>query len=102
MAAVIILAGTVRIAPGHKAMALPHITTMVEATRKEPGCLAYSFAFDSQDDHLVRIFEVFENAEALAAHRASPHMAAWRAAWPQAGIGDRQMAQYEVADWRPI
>jgi quinol monooxygenase YgiN len=45
----------------------------------------------------VRIFEVFANAEALAAHRASPHMATWRAAWPALGIGDRDMSQYDVA-----
>lgn len=102
MAAVIVLAGSIRIAPGHRDQAMPHIQAIVEASRAEPGCLAYSFAFDVLDDHLVRIFEVFESADALAAHRASPHMAAWRAAWAQAGIGDRNMAHYDVADWRPI
>lgn len=102
MAAVVVLAGSIRIAPGRRAMALPHLKAIVEASRTEPGCLAYSFAFDVLDDHLVRIFEVFENADALAAHRASPHMAAWRAAWDVAGVGERDMAQYDASDWRPI
>jgi quinol monooxygenase YgiN len=102
LAEVIVLAGTIRIAPGHKPQALPHIEAIVAASRTEPGCIAYAFAFDVLDDHLVRIFEVFENAEALADHRSSPHMAAWRAAWPEAGIGERQMAQYDVSHWQPI
>ncbi len=102
MAAVIVLAGTIRVQQGRKAAAMPHLETIVQASSAEPGCLSYSFAFDVLDDHLIHIFEVFENAEALAAHRASAHMAAWRAVWSEAGIGDRRMAQYDVVDWRGI
>ena len=98
----IALAGSIRIAPGRRAEALPHLEAIVRATRTESGCLSYSFAFDVLDDHLVRIFEVFKDAEALAAHRASPHMAAWRACWSEAGIGDRDMAEYEIAAMRKI
>jgi len=102
MAAIIILAGSIRIASGAREQALLHLRAMAAASRAEPGCLAFSFAFDVDDERLVRIFEVFESAEALAAHRASPHMAAWRAAWVEAGISDRRMAQYDVSEWRPI
>src|SRR5688500_1424228 len=55
----IILAGTIRIANGKRAAALVPIQNMVESTRTEPGCLAYALSFDSLDDHVVRIFEVF-------------------------------------------
>ena len=71
---------------------------MVEGTRAEPGCISYAFSFDLQDDHVIRIFEVFRDAEALAAHRASPHMATWRAALPGLGIGGREMWHYNVVD----
>jgi quinol monooxygenase YgiN len=98
----IILAGSIRIAPGQRDAALGVIEPMVEATRAEDGCLAYSFAFDVLDDHLVRIFEVFRDAEALKAHRSSPHMAAWRATWPTIGIGDRDMHHYDVTTSHPI
>jgi quinol monooxygenase YgiN len=83
----IILAGTVRIAAGRREAALPMLRFMVEHTRREPGCVSYAFAFDALDDHLVRIFEVFQDEAALAAHRASEHMAQWRAALPELGIG---------------
>lgn len=98
----IILAGSIRIGAGQRAAALAPIRTMVEATRAEPGCLAYSFAFDVLDDHLVRIFEVFRDEAALAEHRASPHMAAWRASWPSVGISDRDMSEYRVQSSRKI
>lgn len=93
-----VLAGTVRIAPGMREKALPHILTMVAASRAEPGCLDYSFAFDVLDDHLVRIFECFVDDAARDAHRNSAHMQAWRAAWPEAGIGDRAMMRYVVTE----
>jgi quinol monooxygenase YgiN len=95
---VIVLAGTVRIAAGKRSQALPHILTMVDVSRAEPGCLEYSFAFDVKDDHLVRIFECFVDDAARDAHRNSPHMAAWRAAWTEAGIGDRDMMRYVVTE----
>jgi len=98
----ILLAGTVRIAPGRRSDALPHILRIVAASRAEPGCLAYAFAFDAEDENLVRIFEAFESEAALAAHRNSAHFAAWRAAWPEAGIGDRSMREYSVSEARDI
>ena len=94
----IVLAGTVRIASGMRDKALGHILSMVEASRAEPGCLAYSFAFDVVDSNLVRIFECFVDDEAREAHRNSPHMAAWRAAWAEGGIGDRAIMRYVVTE----
>src|SRR4051812_22892642 len=98
----VILAGTIRIGAGLRDKALAPITDMVNATRTEPGCIEYAFAFDALDDHLVRIFEVFENDAALAAHRASPHMARWRQQMPELGIGGRDMSEYQVQSSRKI
>ncbi|MDX2235126.1 MAG: putative quinol monooxygenase [Hyphomonadaceae bacterium] len=98
----IVLAGTIRIAAGRREAALPHLHAIVAASRAEAGCIAYSFAFDVADDHLVHIFEVFEDAAAREAHRQAPHMAAWRAVWEEVGIGDRRMREYVVAQARDI
>ena len=98
----IILAGTIRIAEGQRDAALEPMRRMVEATRAEPGCISYAFALDVLDDHLVRIFEVFRDEQALAAHRASSHMATWRAAMATAGVGGRDMWQYVVTDAQAI
>ena len=98
----IILAGTLRIAAGQRAAAHAALSQLVEATRAESGCMAYSFAYDVLDDHLLRIFEVFRDEAALAAHRASAHMAAFRQRSPGLGIGERAMWQYEVSAARQI
>ena len=98
----IALAGTVRIQPGLREAALPHIRAMVAASRAAPGCLKYSFAFDVNDDHLVHIFEVFIDNAAREAHRTSAHMKTWREGWPATGIGDRDMTEYDIAEARKI
>jgi quinol monooxygenase YgiN len=98
----LILAGSIRIAEGKRAAALAPIQRMVEATRQEAGCLAYALSFDALDEHLVRIFEVFTDEAALAVHRASAHMAAWRSVMPSLGISERDMSQYDVASVRRI
>jgi quinol monooxygenase YgiN len=98
----LILAGTIRVGAGKREAALAPVLQMVKATRTEPGCLEYSFAFDAVDDHLLRIFEVFVDEAALAAHRASPHMAAWRASMPELGISGRDMSEYQVSSSRKI
>jgi quinol monooxygenase YgiN len=96
----LILAGTIRIAAGRRAAATPAIARMLQATRAERGCIRYTFAFDVLDEQLLHIFEVWRDDEALAVHRASPHMAAWRAAAADLGVHDRQLVQYEVSGSR--
>lgn len=96
----IALAGTIRIRPGMRDAALPHLRAMVAASRAESGCLKYSFALDVDDDHLVHIFELFADKAAREAHRNSAHMQTWRGCWPDAGIGDRDMTEYEIAEAR--
>jgi quinol monooxygenase YgiN len=98
----LILAGSLRIPAGRRDAALLHLQEMADASRAEPGCLAFSFGLDVGDDHLIRIFEVFADREALAAHRNSPHMARFRVVREELGLFDRTMSEYEVSDWRRI
>jgi quinol monooxygenase YgiN len=48
---------------------------MMAATRKEAGCISYSFFGDLTESGLFRIFEEWESQQALDAHFVSPHMA---------------------------
>ncbi|HET6336666.1 MAG TPA: putative quinol monooxygenase [Polyangiales bacterium] len=98
----VILAGTIRVASGKQSAATQVLARLVEATRAEEGCISYSFAFDVLDDRLLRIFEVFRDEAALAAHWASPHMAAWRAEAAGLGVADREIWQYEATSGKQI
>lgn len=96
----IIIAGSVRVE--NLDLAKPYIEEIVASTRGEPGCLAYSFAHDVNDPNLIRIFEAFANSEAVAAHRASPHMTVWRARYAEIGLGERNLSEYEIASFKKI
>jgi quinol monooxygenase YgiN len=39
--------------------------------REEPGCLEFNVAFDKDNPTYAFVFEVYENAEAVAAHQAT-------------------------------
>ncbi|KPF77863.1 antibiotic biosynthesis monooxygenase [alpha proteobacterium AAP81b] len=93
----ILVVGTIRIAPGTLALVLPAMRAMAEASRGEGGCLAYHYAADVLEPGLIHVVERWTDREALAAHFATPHLAAWRAQWPALGITDRRLCLIEGA-----
>jgi len=98
----LIIAGTVRAPPQNLGALRPHMITMMAASRAEDGCEAYGYAEDVAEPGLIHVFETWRDAEALAAHSRTPHMAAWRATWPSFGVSDRKLFAYEVASERAI
>ncbi|HYD44361.1 MAG TPA: putative quinol monooxygenase [Phenylobacterium sp.] len=98
----LIIAGTVRVSPENLAAFRPHMQAMLEASRAEAGCLAYSYAEDVLEPGLIRVFEVWQNQAALDAHFQADHMAEWRSHWPSFGVSDRRLIAYEVATQRHL
>jgi quinol monooxygenase YgiN len=96
------IAGTFRVPPQNLAAFKTHMKAMLDASRAEDGCLVYSYAEDVLEPGLIRVFEAWRDQAALDAHIKAPHMAAWRAAWPGAGAGERSLKVYEVAAERAI
>lgn len=98
----LVIAGTVRVPPENLDRFRPHMQAMLAASRAEDGCLTYSYAVDVAEPGLVRVFEAWRDQAAIDAHFQTPHMAAWRAAWPQFGVSDRNLSLYEVAAERRL
>jgi quinol monooxygenase YgiN len=98
----LVIAGTIRVPPERLDAFRPHMLAMLEASRAEDGCLAYSYAEDVAEPGLIRVFETWRDKTALDAHFATPHLAAWRAAWPEFGVSDRRLIAYEVASERAV
>ena len=94
----LILAGTVRLPAANLDRARPFMAAMTEASRAEDGCLDYAYGEDVLEPGLIRVFERWRDQAALDAHRASGHMRAWRAAWPELGLHDRQLVVYEAGE----
>ncbi len=74
--------------PGMRENILPHVRANLPAVRAEKGCIEYGAAVDADpalpmqtkwgpDTFLV--IEKWESMEALKAHAAAPHMAAYAA-----------------------
>ena len=74
----IVISVTLRVPPEKMEAFRPVTETLVCASRREPGVIAYTFAVDILDPGLVRIFEIYADQSTLDAHLASPHFQAWR------------------------
>jgi quinol monooxygenase YgiN len=74
----IIIAGTIHFNPQDRQATLDAIQRMMDASRAEEGCLAYTFSADLASPDTLHLFEVWTSAEALELHRQTPHMAAFR------------------------
>lgn len=83
----IIVAGTVRIEAEHRDAAMIAMSNMMTETRKEDGCVSYTFSPDMHDATLFHLFEEWESQAHLEAHFQAPHMAEFRAA--SAELGER-------------
>ena len=46
----------------------------------EPGCRYFDVVQDQQDDHNFVFYEVYDDVQALEAHRTAPHFRRWREA----------------------
>ncbi len=92
----ILVTGHFRIPPEKMETLRPHAQRTLEATRKEKGCIVYSYAFDVLDRGLIRIYEEWESLANLQEHMKQPHMGPWRAKLAEIGASDRSIKRFEA------
>lgn len=98
----ILVTGHLRVAPDKIAALRPAARRMLEATRKEDGCLLYAFAEDVIEPGVIRIVERWADWPSLEAHGKVPHMADWRAALKEIGVLDRSVIAHEAGGERVL
>ncbi len=98
----LVIAGIIRIDPENVDAARAAATEMMAETLEEPGCISYNFAADLEEAGTFRIFEEWVSQEALDAHFAAPHMAAFQG--KVGGLGVREMAvkKYQIESVGPL
>lgn len=94
--------GRFRFPPAAMAAARPVMQRVIEATRAEAGCVEYNYAEDLLDPGLIRVSEVWDSAEHLAAHMQTPHMASWQQERAALGLSDRDVTVFEVSGSRAL
>ncbi len=98
----ILVTGHIRLPADSMERIRPHARAVLEATRKEPGCILYAYGEDVLDPGLIRIVERWEDWASLAAHDKAPHIDAWRAALKEVGVLDRDLMAHEAGEARTI
>lgn len=82
--------------------AMAAIADMVAASNAEEGCIAYAFTQDLLEPGLIHIVEKWQDQAALAAHFATPHMAAFGAAIAGLDFKVIEALKFEADDGSPV
>lgn len=98
----IVVVGQFRFPPERMEEARPVMRRVMESTRAEPGCVEYNYGEDVLDPGLIRVSEVWESREQLAAHMQTPHMARWQREWAELGLTERNISVYEAGAATPL
>jgi quinol monooxygenase YgiN len=92
----LILAVTIPIKPESHDEAIEIAVRMTAETRKEEGCLAYTFHFPVDDPKTLFVYEEWTSEEALNAHIQSAHMKEFQGRIATVIAGDVAVKRYEV------
>jgi quinol monooxygenase YgiN len=71
---------------------------LIAPTRAEKGCIAYDLSRSADDPRVFVFTELWESREALSAHAASKHMAAWAKAREGMLAGPVRIEALEAVD----
>lgn len=98
----VVIAGTLVLRPGTFEALKPHMLAMIEASRAEPGCLAYAYAIDIENPLVVRVHEEWTDHKALERHFGTAHLRAWRSELARIGIVSRDLVSWTALDPTPV
>ena len=98
----IIVSGKAKVQPGAIEKVREAMENAILETRKEAGCIDYSYGRDVLDPDTIIILEYWESAEALQNHFTQPHMAEWMQALGQAGVISQDVKAYDIAGERTL
>ena len=98
----IVVVGQFRLPVERMAAARPAMARVMLATRAEAGCVQYNYAEDLLDPGLIRVSEVWDSREQLAAHLKTPHMAQWVEDRTGLGLSERAITVFEADDGLPL
>jgi quinol monooxygenase YgiN len=98
----LVIAGSISIDPEKRDGAIEAATHMMQETRKEPGCISYTFSADLADPGRFLVFEEWESQDALDAHFKAPHMAAFQGKMGGFGVREMKVQRYEVSSVGPL
>jgi quinol monooxygenase YgiN len=98
----ILVTGHFRVSPDKVDALRANMRAVIEANRREDGCLLFAYAEDVLDPGMIRIVERWRDWESLGAHGRSAHVAKWRQAVEAAGPIEREVIAQETTEERVL
>ncbi|MES0824298.1 putative quinol monooxygenase [Ruegeria sp. SCP11] len=98
----LIVTGTVEIAPEGVEKAAKAAQRMVAETVKEPGCLVYEFSQILGHPNRFRVYEEWQDQAALEAHFNATHMAAFQAMLAEVGVVSADIYRVVGGEKQPL
>lgn len=92
----ILISGTITIDPANTDAAVAAIAELETATRAEDGNIQYGFWLSHSEPGTFMVVEEWADDDALNAHMASDHMAAFLTAAGGFGITSTDLQRYDV------
>ena len=74
-----VLSVSIHVKPEYVEQFIPAMLDNARGSRGEPGNLRYDVLRDADDPNHFLLYEVYRDADALAAHRETPHFQKWLA-----------------------
>lgn len=97
MSDTIIVTGTIDLDPARMDDAVAAALEVMEATRAEKGSEGYTFSRDLTDPGRLHLVEHWASDEAMQAHMATPHLAAFMEKVATLGVTGASLTKWEGA-----
>lgn len=101
-ASVIVVSGTIQVAPDRRDDAVAVFAPVIAATNEEAGCISYHVFEDPWQPGRFRLFEEWTDQASLDDHLGADHMATFRDALPALGGISADIAKYVIATVGPL
>ncbi len=98
----LVVTGTVEVAPEGIEQAAKAAQEMVAETVKEQGCNIYEFSQVLGHSNRFRVYEEWESQAALEAHMATPHMAVFQDALGEVGVTSADIYRIVGGEKQPL
>jgi quinol monooxygenase YgiN len=83
---------------GAEDIVLDALTKLAPRSREEPGCRFYQVYRDPAEPRVFRVFEIYDDEEAVAAHGASEHFKEYGLGQAIPLLESRERVFYETID----
>ena len=98
----IIIAGSIPVDRSKDAGLLAAVNAVRTATLAEDGCAEYRFSFAADDPGTLLVFEEWRDADSLAAHAKSAHLADFRSKIAGLVTGQPNINKFDASNKGPL